>query len=32
MVLNYVIPKYLEQEIKNNFDWYIRAACMNIVQ
>ena len=27
-----VIPKHLEQEIKNNFDWYIRAACVNIVQ
>ncbi len=30
--LNKVIPKHLEQEIKNNFDWYIRAACVNTVQ
>ena len=27
-----VIPKHLEQEIKNIFDWYIRAACVNTAQ
>jgi hypothetical protein len=26
-----VIPKHLEQEIKNNFDWYIRAACVSLI-
>ena len=30
--LNMVIPKHLEQEIKNIFDWYIRAACVNTAQ
>ena len=30
--LNKVIPKHLEQEIKNIFDWYIRAACVNTAQ
>jgi len=28
---NKVIPKHLEQKIKNNFDWYIRAACVSLI-
>jgi hypothetical protein len=26
-----VIPKHLEQEIRNNLDGYMRAACVNTV-
>ena len=31
VVKNKVIPKHLEQKIKNNFDWYIGAACVSLI-
>ena len=31
LVKNKVIRKHLEQKIKNNFDWYIRATCVSLI-